>query len=105
MPTSLLIVHVHVHVKADAIEAFKAASLANAEGSRREAGVVRFDVLQDREDPTGFVLVEIYRGPDAAAAHKQTAHYAAWRDAVAGLMAEQRRSSKYVNVSPDDTGF
>jgi autoinducer 2-degrading protein len=105
MPASLLIVHVHVHVKADAIEAFKAASLANAAGSRREAGVVRFDVLQDREDTTRFVLVEIYRGPDAAAAHKQTAHYAGWRDAVADLMAEQRRSSKYVNVSPDDAGY
>ncbi len=105
MPASLLIVHVHVHVKADAIEAFRVASLANAAGSRREPGVVRFDVLQDREDPTRFVLVEIYRGPDAAAAHKQTAHYAAWRDAVADLMAEQRRSSKYVNVSPDDAGF
>lgn len=105
MPASLLVVHVHVHVKPDSIEAFKAASLANAEGSRREAGVVRFDVLQEREDPTRFVLVEIYRSLDAAAAHKDTAHYATWRDTVAGMMAEQRRSSKYVNVSPDDAGF
>jgi quinol monooxygenase YgiN len=105
MAGSLLVVHVHVHVKPEAIEAFQAASLANAEGSRKEAGVLRFDVLQDRDDPARFVLVEIYRDAAAAAAHKNTAHYAAWRDAVADMMAEQRRSSKYVNVSPGDAGF
>jgi quinol monooxygenase YgiN len=66
---------------------------------------VRFDLLQDRDDPTRFVLVEIYRGSEAAAAHKQTAHYAAWRDAVATLMAEPRSSVKYVNVSPADAGW
>jgi autoinducer 2-degrading protein len=105
MAGSLLIVHVHVHVKPDGVEAFKAASLANAAGSRREAGVVRFDLIEDRADPTRFVLVEIYRDEAAAAAHKQTAHYAAWRDSVGELMAEQRRSGKYVNVSPDDGGW
>jgi quinol monooxygenase YgiN len=104
MSSTLLIVHVHVHVKADAAEAFKAASLANTEASRREPGVLRFDLLQDREDPTRFVLVEIYRGSEAAAAHKETAHYAAWRDAVADLMAEPRRSVKYVDLSPEDSG-
>jgi len=105
MPGSLLIVHVHVHVKADGVEAFKRASLANATGSRAEAGVVRFDMIEDRDDPTRFVLVEIYRDAAAAAAHKQTPHYAAWRDAVADLMAEPRRSVKYVNVSPEDGGW
>jgi quinol monooxygenase YgiN len=102
MPGSLLIVHVHVHVKADGVEAFNEASLANANGSRAEAGVVRFDLIEDRDDPTRFVLVEIYRDEAAAAAHKETPHYAAWRDAVADLMAEPRRSVKYVNVSPGD---
>src|SRR5512139_384953 len=102
---SLLVVHVHVHVKPGTQEAFRAASLANAEASRREPGVLRFDLLADREDPGHFVLVEVYRDAAASAAHKETAHYAAWRDGVAGLMAEPRRSEKYVNVSPDDAGW
>ena len=105
MAGSLLVVHVHVRVKEGGAEAFRAASLVNAEASRREPGVVRFDLLADREQPDHFVLVEIYRDAAAAAAHKETAHYAAWRDAVAGLMAEPRRSEKYVNVAPDDSGF
>ena len=105
MPNTLLIVHVHVYVKAENVEAFKAASLDNAEGSRREAGVVRFDVVQERADPTRFVLVEIYRGDEAAAAHKQTPHYEKWRDTVSEMMAEPRRSTKCVNVTPDDSGW
>jgi len=105
MPTTLLIIHVQARVTPGSAEAFKAASLANAEASRREAGVLRFDLLQDREDPLHFALVEIYRNADAAAAHKQTAHYAAWRDSVAPLMATNRSSTKYVNVSPDDAAF
>jgi (4S)-4-hydroxy-5-phosphonooxypentane-2,3-dione isomerase len=102
---SLLVVHVHVRVKPGAEEAFRAASAANAAASRREPGVLRFDLLADRDDPTRFVLVEIYRDAAAAAAHKETAHYAAWRDGVADLMAEPRRSQKYVNVSPGDAGW
>lgn len=105
MAGSLLVVHVHVRVKAGRGEAFRAASCANAEASRREPGIVRFDILADREDPLRFVLVEVYRDAAAAAAHKETAHYAAWRDAVADLMAEPRRSAKYVNLSPDDAGW
>jgi len=105
MAGSLLVVHVHVRVKAGAEEAFRAASLANAEASRREPGVVRFDLLADRENPQHFVLVEIYRDDAASAAHKDTAHYAAWRDAVTDLLAEPRRSEKYENVSPGDAGW
>ncbi len=105
MPGSLLVVHVHARVKAGAEEPFRVASLANAETSRREPGVLRFDLLADREDPGHFVLVEVYRDAAASAAHKETAHYATWRDAVASLMAEARRSERYVNVSPDDTGW
>jgi autoinducer 2-degrading protein len=105
MAGSLLIVHVHVRVQPGGEGAFRDASLANALASRREPGVVRFDLIADREDPTRFVLVEIYEDAAAAAAHKETAHYAAWRDAVAGLMAAPRTSAKYVNVSPDDGGW
>ena len=105
MAGTLLIVHVHVHVKPGAEEAFRVASLANAEASRREPGVVRFDLIADREDKRRFVLVETYDDAAAAAAHKDTAHYARWRDAVSGLMAEPRRSAKFVNLSPDDAGW
>jgi len=105
MAESLLVVHVHVHVKPDGVEAFRAASLDNARASVREPGVARFDVVQSTDDPTRFVLVEVYRNPDAPAAHKQTAHYARWRDAVNDLMAEPRTSSRYVNVFPDNAGW
>ncbi len=105
MAGSLLIIHVHVRVTPGSEPAFLAATLANAEASRREPGVLRFDVLQEREDALRFVLVEIYRDAAAAAAHKQTEHYARWRDAVAGLMAEPRRGVAHRNVSPDDAGF
>jgi len=100
--STLLIVHVDVHVKPDAVEAFRAATLANARASLSEPGVARFDVLQDRDDPTRFVLTEVYRTADAPAAHKETAHYRIWRDTVADLMAEVRTSRKFVNVFPDD---
>lgn len=98
----LLIVHVHVHVRPECIDAFRAASLANARASVQEPGVARFDVIQQSGDPTRFVLVEVYRTPEAPAAHKETAHYAAWRDAVAEMMAEPRSSVKYANLFPGD---
>jgi (4S)-4-hydroxy-5-phosphonooxypentane-2,3-dione isomerase len=102
MPHSLLIVHVDIAVVAGELEAFLAATAENAAASRDEPGVVRFDVLSDRTDPTHVVLVEIYRDEAAAAAHKETAHYATWRDTVAPMMARPRRAARYVNTSPDD---
>jgi quinol monooxygenase YgiN len=99
------IVHVLVHVKPEAVEAFKAASLENARSSLLEAGVARFDVLQQQDDPTRFALVEVYRTADDPARHKETAHYAAWRDAVAPLMAEPRAAVKYNNLFPDEDGW
>ena len=105
MPGSLIVVHVHARVKPDAIEAFRAASIDNARESVREPGIARFDVVQSTEDPTRFVLVEVYRNADAPAAHKATAHYARWRDAVADLMAEPRTSARYVNVIPEDADW
>ena len=95
---STIIVHVHVQVKPDGVEAFKSATLANARASRREPGIARFDCLQQADDPTRFLLIEEYKTAEAPAAHKATAHYALWRDTVAPLMAEERRSVKYVAV-------
>ena len=101
----MLIVHVHVHVKPESVEAFKQATLANARASRQEPGVARFDVLQQQDDPTRFVLVEIYRDANAAVAHKETPHYPVWRDAVASMMAEPRFSVKFQDVFPAETSL
>lgn len=99
------IVHVFVHVKPGCEAAFEAATLTNARASLTEPGVARFDVVRRQDDPRRFVLVEVYRTPEAALAHKETAHYAAWRDAVAEMMAEPRSSVKYVNLHPDEAGW
>jgi quinol monooxygenase YgiN len=102
---SLLIVHVDIAVVSGQLDAFLAETQANATASRDEPGVVRFGVLSDRSDPTHVVLVEIYRNEEAAAAHKDTAHYQRWRDAVAPMMARPRASARYVNASPDDADW
>jgi len=101
----VFIVHVHVHVKPDSIEPFREATLANARNSVLEPGIARFDVLQQQEDPTRFLLVEVYRTPEDPAKHKETDHYLSWRDAVADLIAEPRSSVKYDNVFPEDAGW
>jgi quinol monooxygenase YgiN len=101
----MLIVHVEVHVKPDAVEAFEAATLENARASLAEPGILRFDVVRRTDDPTRFVLVEAYRDEAAPLAHKQTPHYAAWRDAVEPLMAEPRQSRKFTNVFPRESGW
>jgi quinol monooxygenase YgiN len=101
----MLIVHVHVHVKPESVEAFRAATLENARNSVREPGVVRFDVVQQADDPTRFVLLEIYRTPEDPARHKETAHYATWRDTVESMLAEPRRSVKYQEIFPDPEGW
>ena len=105
MANSLHIALVNVHVRPEHVEAFRQASLMNASESRKEPGVVRFDVIQEGEDPTRFVLIEVFRSVEAAAAHRETAHYLRWRDAVNPLMAENRTNKKYLNVSPDDAGW
>ena len=101
----MLIVHVHIHVRPANIEAFKQATLANARESLKEPGVARFDVVQRQDDPTRFVLVEVYRDAAAAAAHKETAHYPVWRDAVAPMMAEPRLGVRFNNVFPTDENW
>ena len=99
----MLITVVHIHVKPGSVDAFKAATLANAQASVQEVGIACFDVLQQSDDACRFVLIEGYRNPDAPARHKETPHYAQWRDTVATMMVEPRRSVKYGNVFPEDT--
>jgi quinol monooxygenase YgiN len=101
----MVIVHVHVHVKPEFIDAFKEASLENARLSVREPGIARFDVIQQVGDPSRFILVEVYRTPQAPAEHKDTAHYQVWRDRVAEMMAEPRTSVKYANLFPGEEGW
>ena len=101
----MLVVHVHVRVKPDAVQAFQQATLVNARQSVQEPGIARFDVCQHRDDPTRFVLIEVYRTDNDPVRHKETAHYLAWRDAVADMMAEPRSSVKYANLFPDDAGW
>lgn len=101
----MLVVHVHIRVNAGDVEAFKAATVENARESVREPGVARFDVVQQQDDPTRFVLVEAYRTAEGASAHKETKHYRVWRDTVAPMMAEPRASVKYTNVFPGAGGW
>lgn len=96
----MLVVHVHVRVRPERVEDFLAATLVNARASVAEPGVLRFDVIQDQADPGHVVLVEVYRDADAPAAHKETQHYAKWRDAVAEMMAKPRASTKFSVVFP-----
>jgi autoinducer 2-degrading protein len=99
------IVLVHAHVKPEFVEAFKRATIENASNSVQEAGIARFDVIQQADDPTRFILVEVYRSAEAPAAHKETAHYVRWRDTVAEMMAEPRQGLKYSNIFPDDENW
>lgn len=101
----MFVVHVFVHVKPDQIESFKTATLENARNSVQEPGIARFDVLQQQDDPSRFVLVEVYRTKDDPAKHKETAHYQKWRDTVTDMMAEPRSSIKYANLFPDEKGW
>ncbi len=101
----MLIVQVQVEVKSDQVEAFQAATVENARQSVQEPGIARFDVIQQQDNPTRFVLVEVYRTAADPAKHKETAHYQKWRDTVENMMATPRSSVKYANVFPDETGW
>jgi autoinducer 2-degrading protein len=101
----MFIVVVNVHVTPDGIDTFREATLTNARASSREPGIARFDFMQQRDDPTRFLLIEVYRDEAATAAHKETAHYKAWRDAVTPFMASPRVSQKYTNLAPADAGW
>jgi (4S)-4-hydroxy-5-phosphonooxypentane-2,3-dione isomerase len=101
----MIIMHVFVQVKSEYIEAFRTATIENASNSVQEPGVARFDVIQQADDPTHFMLLEVYRSADAPARHKETTHYLKWRDAVTEMMAAPRTAINYINVFPDDTGW
>ena len=101
----MIVVHVFIRVKQDSIEAFREATLANARSSVQEPGIARFDVVQQNDDPSRFVLVEAYRSQEATALHKETDHYKTWRLAVEAMMAEPRYSIRYTNIYPDDAGW
>jgi quinol monooxygenase YgiN len=101
----MLIVHVHVHVKPEHIEAFKLATIENASNSVKEPGIARFDVVQQADDPSRFVLIEAYRDTEATAHHKATAHYHAWAEKVADMLAEPRSRVVYANIYPADQGW
>jgi (4S)-4-hydroxy-5-phosphonooxypentane-2,3-dione isomerase len=101
----MVIFHVHAHVKPDSVDLFREATIRNAEQSVQEPGVVRFDVSQQRGDPSRFVLTEVYRDEAAPLAHKETPHYLQWRDTVASMMAEPRTSVKFSNVFPTDANW
>jgi autoinducer 2-degrading protein len=96
----MLIVHVYVQVKPEHVETFKEATRTNASQSVLETGIARFDVVQQDDDPTRFILMEAYRDDDAPAAHKETAHYQTWRDTVKHMMAAPRTSAKFREVFP-----
>lgn len=99
------IVHVHVHVKTEFVEAFKRATVENATNSVKEAGIARFDVIQQVDDPTRFVLVEVYKTAQAPAAHKETLHYKRWANTVMEMMADPRQGIKYANIFPEDASW
>lgn len=101
----MLIVHVFVHVKPDRVQAFEAATIENARNSVREPGIARFDVIRQQDDPTRFVLVEVYRTEQDPARHKETAHYNKWRDTVTDMLAEERSRIIYTNVFPGEQGW
>jgi len=100
-PAYFNITHVLVDVSPGSEDAFIEATVANAKASVREADNMRFDVLRSTEDPTKFLLVEVYRNDRGAAEHKETEHYLEWREAVAGMMATPRRAKKYRNHFPN----
>ena len=101
----MFIVHVFAHIKPDRVEDFKIASIENARNSIKEPGIARFDVIQQKDDPTRFVLVEVYRTAADPARHKETAHYHKWRQAVEPMMAESRSSTQFLNIYPDESGW
>lgn len=101
----MYIVHVFIHVFPEYIDAFRQVSIENARQSIKEPGIARFDVIQQTDDPTRFVLVEVYRSEKAPAEHKQTAHYNAWKDKAEKMMVEPRTRIIYKNIYPDEEGW
>jgi len=98
----MLILCVYVHVKPEAVEAFREATMENARNSRREPGVARFDLMEQADDPARFMLYEVYRDAAAQAAHKETAHYRAWAAKTVDMFPEPRTRQLYRAIDPPD---
>jgi len=98
----MYIVHVHIRVKPEFLEKFKAISIENARNSRLEPGIARFDVIQQVDDPSRFELIEVYRTASDPAKHKETAHYNQWREQAEPMLAESRTRTVYENLFPAD---
>jgi (4S)-4-hydroxy-5-phosphonooxypentane-2,3-dione isomerase len=98
----MYIVLVHIHIKPEFVSAFIQASLDNANNSILEPGITRFDLIQEQDDPTRFILIEAYRTLEDSAAHKDTAHYARWRDQVSEILMEPRKGVRYINLNSDE---
>lgn len=101
----MYIVHVYIQIKPEFIDDFITATVENAQNSVNEPGIARFDFIQQIDDPTQFMLIEVYRTPDDPGKHKETEHYKTWREGVEEMMAVQRTSRKYSNVYPDEKGW
>ena len=101
----MYIVHVFVHVKPEHWHAFKAATIENARNSVKEPGIARFDVIQQADDPTRFVLVEVYRTPDDPAKHKETRTTTSGAKRASRCWPSRARGSLYGNVFPDEQGW
>ena len=102
----MLVVLVDIHVKPEHRDAFIQASIANHHGSRQEPGNLRWDLLQNEEDPNRFTLYEVYRDKAALEEHQKQPHYLAWKKSVEPMMAVPRTRQKLKNIVPDDgTGF
>jgi quinol monooxygenase YgiN len=99
------IVHVFIHVKDDRVEQFMNATIENAQSSLQESGIARFDLIQQADDPTRFMLIEVYRISEDATRHKETPHYKNWHEVVEPLMAEPRTRIIYRNIYPDESGW
>ncbi|HTS63285.1 MAG TPA: antibiotic biosynthesis monooxygenase [Candidatus Acidoferrales bacterium] len=101
----MLILIVHAQVKPEFVDAFIAASRINATESAKEPGVARFDFLQQQDDPTRFVIHEVYRNAEAPAKHKETPHYLAWNEKTAEMLVAPRTRAWYTNLVPGDAGY
>jgi (4S)-4-hydroxy-5-phosphonooxypentane-2,3-dione isomerase len=101
----MLILHIFCSVKPEMIEAFKEATVKNAGYSIREPGVIKFDLLQQQDDPKRFVISEVYKSAESIAAHKKTAHYAEWCQYAQEMLAEPRSKMVYTNIFPEDKNW
>ena len=101
----MIIVTVYVSVKPEMAEGFIRATNENAQNSIWEPGIIRFDFIQQADDPSNFLLLEVYKNEDAITSHKETSHYSKWKNTVENMMSLPRKSIKYINIFPDDVNW